>query len=91
MKYFKQVGSVYDFYYAVNLEKKEVTSIERRCTDKTKTYIDSYLVTSYAASRGTYDQAATNAILKLEEITQKEWRDAKKDVADYTKMMGVTE
>lgn len=91
MKYFKQSGAVYDFYYAVNTDKREVQAIERRCTDNTKTYIDCYIVTVYSAKRGTYDQAATEAIMALEEITQKDWRDAKKDMNDYTKMMGVTE
>jgi hypothetical protein len=85
MKYVKQAGSVWDTYYAIDDDNLAVSAVEARYTDATKTYIETYLITNYNASRGTYDGIARDSLADLDKITQKEWNEAKKDCLAFIK------
>jgi hypothetical protein len=87
MKYVKQAGSVWDTYYAIDDENLCVSAVEARYTGPDKTYIETYLITNYSASRGTYDGIARDSLKELETITQKEWNEAKKDSQAFIKYL----
>ena len=85
MKYVKQKGSVWDTFYAIDDENLCVSAVEARYTGTDKTYIETYLITNYSASRGTYDGIARDSLANLDTITQKEWNEAKKDCLAFIK------
>jgi len=87
MRYVKQVGSVWDTYYSIDDENYCVSAIEIRYTATDKTYIETYLITNYSASRGTYDGIARDSLKGLDTITQKEWNDTKKECMAYIKYL----
>ena len=86
MKVFvKNEGSSWTSYYAVDQEEQRIDSIEVRYTDASHSYLDTYLVATYSADRGTYDALAAEVVMKYEIITEKEWKDVKKDITDFLK------
>jgi len=91
MKYFKQEGSVWDTYYALDVVNATVDVVEARYTDTAKGFVETYVVATCTAARGSYDVQAAEEISGYTPITAKEWHVLKKEVADNIKMLGVTQ
>jgi len=91
MKYFKQSGSVWDTYYCLDKENASVSIVEARYTDTAKCLVDTYLVATNTAARGSYDVQAAEEISGYTAITAKEWHALKKEVADSIKMLGAAQ
>ena len=86
MKMFvKNEGSVWTSYYAVDQEERRIDSIEVRYTDPSRAYLDTYIVATHSADRGTYDALAAKVVMSYETITEKEWKEVKKDLTDFLK------
>jgi hypothetical protein len=87
IKYYKQEGSHWTTYYALDKDNGTVHAIEARYRDSAKGLIDTYVTASMSVSRGSYDLQAAQEISTYDALTAKEWGAIKKEVTDYIKTL----
>ena len=85
MKYYKQSGSIYDTYYALDESAKLLLVIEERFADACREFTDCIIVSACSPERGTYDTVGVEVIKTYTEITSKEFNNIKKAASDFVK------
>lgn len=87
MNYYKQTGSIWDTFYALDEEQNRLAAIEVRYTGSDRAYLDCYIINNYSAERSNYDTNAVRAIKKYESITKTEWNALKSEINNYVKKL----
>ena len=85
MNYYKLSGSTYDTFFAVDKENTTCTTVEIRYYNCHREAIDSVVLTKNTVDRGTYDSLAVEAIEKYDNISEKDFKAAKRIAQDWIK------
>jgi hypothetical protein len=87
MNYYKQTGSIWDTFYALDEDNQRLAAIEVRYTSSDRSQLDCYIINNYSAERSNYDTNAVRAIKKYESTTKTEWNSIKSDITAYLKKL----